>query len=79
MYNDNTAELVITADGAIENIVFVEELISAAPKIDGWKFTALKAALDIKDVNIEMSGYRFSKENLSFYAHNHPGTRTKLT
>ena len=24
MYNDSTAELVLTADGAIENIVFVE-------------------------------------------------------
>src|SRR5882757_2259292 len=47
MYDDNTAELDITADGTVKNIVFVEELIKSAPNIDGWKFTALKPALDI--------------------------------
>jgi hypothetical protein len=71
MYDDNTAELVITADAVIKNIVFVEELIQAAPKIDNWKFTALKPALDIKDVSIEMSGFTFNNENLHFYANNH--------
>jgi hypothetical protein len=51
MLDDNTAELVLTADGNIKNIVFVEELVAAAPQIDDWKFTALKPALDIKDVD----------------------------
>lgn len=68
MYDENTAELVITADGTIKNIVFVEELIKSAPNIDGWKFTSLKPALDIKDVSIDMAGYQFNKENLSFYS-----------
>jgi len=67
MCDNNTAELIITADGVIKNIVFVEELVNAAPKINGWKFTALKPALDIKDVNIEMAGYKFTRENLHFY------------
>jgi Family of unknown function (DUF695) len=67
MYDDNTAELDITVDGTVKNIVFVEELIKSAPNIDGWKFTALKPALDIKDVSIEMARYKFDKENLSFY------------
>jgi len=71
MYDHNTAELVITADGTIKNIVFVEELVAAAPKIGGWKFTALKPALDIKDVSIEMSGYKFDDVNLSFYSNDH--------
>ncbi len=71
MYDDDTAELVITADGTIKNIVFVEELVLAAPKIEGWKFTALKPALDIKDVSIEMSGYKFNDKNLYFYASEH--------
>ncbi len=71
MYDNNTAELVITADGTITNIVFVEELIQAAPSIDGWKFTALKPALDIKDVSIELSGFKFNNENLFFYANDH--------
>ena len=68
MYNETTAELVLTADGTIKNIVFVEELVNSAPKIDGWKFTALKPALDIKDVSIEMAGYKFNDKTLSFYA-----------
>lgn len=68
MYNNETVELVITADGAIKNIVFVEELIQAAPKIDGWKFTALKPALDIKDISIEMADYKFNYKNLNFYS-----------
>lgn len=71
MFDDNTAELVITADGTIKNIVFAEELIQAAPRIDAWKFTALKPALDIKDVSIEMAGFKFNNENLHFYANDH--------
>ncbi|HYV94565.1 MAG TPA: DUF695 domain-containing protein [Chitinophagales bacterium] len=71
MYNETTIELVITADGAIRNIVFVEELIDSAPKIDSWKFTALKPSLDIKDVGIKMDGYDFGKDSLFFYSNNH--------
>jgi hypothetical protein len=71
MYDDDTVELVITADGIIKNIVFVEELIEAAPYIKGWKFTALKPALDKKDVSINMAGYEFNSETLHFYANDH--------
>jgi hypothetical protein len=71
MYDDNTVELVLTADGAVKHIVFVEELVNSAPQINGWKFTALKPALDIKDVSIEMAGYKFSDENISFYSNEH--------
>lgn len=67
MLNDDTAELVFTADGNINNIAFVEELVSHAPQIAGWVFTALKAASDIKDTNITMAGLKFSNENISFY------------
>jgi len=68
MLNDSTAELIFTADGAIKNIFFVEELVEAAPKINGWKFTALKPAMPIKNVNIDMAGFKFNSENISFYA-----------
>lgn len=68
MLNDDTAELIITADGNIKNLVFVEQLIADAPAIKGWKFTAHKPALDIENVNISMNGYTFSDETLSFYA-----------
>ena len=68
MYDDSTAELVLTADGIVKNIVFVEELVKSAPDLDGWKFTALKPALEIKDVSIKMAGFDFNKDNLSFYS-----------
>lgn len=72
MYDDDTAELVITADGVIKNIVFVEDLINSAPNVKGWRFTALKPALDIRGVNVVMAGHRFTHENLHFYAVEHP-------
>ncbi|MEP3372762.1 MAG: DUF695 domain-containing protein [Maribacter dokdonensis] len=72
MYNDKTAELIITPDGNVKNVVFVEELIESAPKLDHWRFTSLKPALDIKDVGISMAGLKFNEEKLSFYANENP-------
>jgi len=66
MYDTNTAELIITADGIIKNFVFVEEIISSAPVITGWKFTAHKPATDI-NFAVSMDGYEFSTKNLHFY------------
>jgi len=68
MHNEDTVELILTPDGTIKDIVFIEELIDAAPKIDGWKFTALKPSSDIENINISMSGYDFNKDNLFFYS-----------
>ncbi|EHQ24517.1 DUF695 domain-containing protein [Mucilaginibacter paludis] len=72
MADAQTAELVLTADGVITNIVFAEELVNAAPPITGWMFTALKPALDIKNVSITMANYSFTAENLFFYADDIP-------
>ena len=72
MLDDTTAELVLTADGTVKNIVFVEELVRAAPAIAGWKFTALKAASPIEEVSIDMAGHTFNAENISFYANDTP-------
>ncbi len=66
MADENTAELIITADGAVKNFVFVEELIAQAPALPGWKFTAHKPALEIENVNISMGGYEFGANNLAF-------------
>src|SRR5689334_17193507 len=71
MCNDETAELIITADGTIKNFVFVEELIEAAPPIKNWKFTALKPALT--NSNITMSDHVFGKDTLHFYQNENPG------
>ncbi|WPR70616.1 DUF695 domain-containing protein [Flavobacterium sp. NG2] len=71
MCDEKTAELVITAEGIVKNIVFVEELVQAAPQLPNWKFTALKSELDIENIQIIMGGYEFKSENLSFYAIEH--------
>ncbi len=68
MYDSNTAELILTADGEVKNIVFVEELVAQAPSLANWKFTALKPSLDIKDVSINMAGHSFTEDNLFFYS-----------
>lgn len=67
MLDDTTVELVVSAEGAIEKIAFVEELIQAAPVLVGWKFTALKTGMD-KHTIMEMGGYKFTTDTISFYA-----------
>lgn len=68
MQDDDTAELILTPDGVIKNIAFIEKLIEEAPEIKGWKFTALKPATSIKNVGLEMSDVKFNKDNLNFYS-----------
>ena len=70
--NDNTADLIFSAEGNVSNFVFVEELVNSAPPINGWVFTALKPALDIKDVNIAVGSYNFTRENMWFFADERP-------
>lgn len=65
------AEIIFTADGNVKNIVFVEELVSAAPKIENWIFSAFKPALDINNIGVRMDDYKFDKNNISFYAIDH--------
>lgn len=72
MFDDQTAELILTPDGIVKNVVFVEELVNAAPRIQGWRFTALKPALDIENIKIDMNGVEFSKDTLSFYSNENP-------
>ncbi|MBJ6118107.1 DUF695 domain-containing protein [Pontibacter sp. BT310] len=72
MYDDNTAELVLTADGTVRNFVFVEELVDAAPQIGNWRITAHKPAMPSEDFGINMQGYTFSAETLHFYPNLNP-------
>ena len=37
---------ILTADGVIKNIVFVEELVKFAPKMDNWKISMEKAGVE---------------------------------
>lgn len=72
MSDENTVELVFTADGIIKNFVFVEELVAAAPQIAGWKFVAHKPAIATKDFRISMTGYDFSTKNMHFIPNHQP-------
>jgi hypothetical protein len=68
MLNDYRAELVLTADGVVENIAFVETLVDDAPHLPGWKITALKPAADIQHISIQLGDFVFDKSNLAFYS-----------
>lgn len=75
MANENTAELIFTPDGVVKNVVFVEELVKAAPSIPNWNFTALKPAFKNTNISIQMGQYSFDQNTLSFYPiedKNHP-------
>ena len=67
MFDDNTVELIFSADGNIKTITFIEDLVLAAPAITGWKFTCLKQPLRVEDVSITMADYNFNKHNIYFY------------
>jgi Family of unknown function (DUF695). len=67
MFDDNTAELIITPDGNINNIVFAEELVGSAPHIEGWRFTALKPESG-EGFDIRKGSVFVSEDNLEFFA-----------
>jgi hypothetical protein len=73
MADAQTAELVITVDGDVKRIAFVEELVSAAPLLRGWKIRALKPPMELDRMQIKMNGYAFDGERLSFYANERAG------
>lgn len=67
MSDETIAELIITAEGEIKNIVFAEEIIASAPKLQHWKFTSLKPEMNL-DSGIQMDGNKFGTDNIHFYA-----------
>jgi hypothetical protein len=73
MSDEHTAELILTAEGDVQNFALIEEVVAAAPALDNWKFTALKPAIDIVDTTgIKMQGERFGGDNISFYPEEDP-------
>ncbi|QOW11539.1 DUF695 domain-containing protein [Kaistella flava (ex Peng et al. 2021)] len=68
MSDDSKAELIITVDGNLKEIVYAEELIAESPKLENWKFTALKPELEIDKISLKMGDYIFNKENIYFYS-----------
>lgn len=72
MCDEDTVELILTSNGVVKNFVFVEELVNSAPKIKGWKFTALKQPHEIEEFKIKMYGYEFNTENIHFFVNENP-------
>lgn len=66
MYDDNTAELIITVEANLKEIAFAEEFISSAPNIKNWKFTALKEENSMDSAKISMGDITFDKSNIFF-------------
>lgn len=67
-FDENRAELILSAESNIINIVFVEELHAAAPVLPNWKFSCLKAGRDFEGECIEMNDYSFDTSNSFFYS-----------
>jgi hypothetical protein len=67
MVSDDIAELVLTADGNLNNIVFVEEIVNEAPRLKNWKFTAFKKAYGSEGFEIKMGPMVFNDKNIFFY------------
>lgn len=72
MFDSEIAEIIFTSDGDISSIVFIEELVAAAPAIQGWKFTALKQPAPLQDIDLGIEDYHFNRDTISFYANEHP-------
>lgn len=68
MFAEDTAEMIITVDGNIKDIVFAEEFVKESPDLKGWKFTALKPETDIEKISLKIDDHHFSKENIFFYS-----------
>lgn len=66
MYDENTAELILTPEAVIKNIAIVEELVKQAPALPNWRFTALKPEMTLEN-GIQTENLKFDKDNLFFY------------
>lgn len=66
MVEDDLAELIITADGDVRVIPFIEKLVSDAPSLSGWKITALKPPSDLENFAVNFSQGSLSADTLQF-------------
>lgn len=67
MHGD-AVDLIFTAEGDVRNFVFVEQLVAAAPPLEGWMFQALKPSVPLEKFGVSMNGFTIDASNLFFYA-----------
>lgn len=70
MSGGNLAELIVTVDGSIKDIVFAEDFIDKAPTIEGWNFLANKPAHE--GIALTIYNHNFSSDTISFLPINNP-------
>lgn len=66
MIEDDLAELIITADGDVRVIPFIEQLVAAAPSLSNWKMTALKPPSPLENFAVNFSQGSLSADTLHF-------------
>lgn len=69
--NTHPKEFIISAEGSRELFPAVEEIVRAAPKIDGWTFLALKPKLGFP-VTAEWEGVEVRIADVTFKPIGHP-------
>lgn len=59
---DGVYDFVISAEGMKDRIGAVTTLLQAAPKIEGWKFTAFRPRKELADVLLRMDGVAYGAD-----------------
>lgn len=68
VHTSNDIELIISADGDRGRFATVQELVSQAPRMKGWRITAFRPRTDTSDTELTVSGIKVRAEQFSFRA-----------
>lgn len=60
----SATEFIVTPDGVLKAVPFVEDFIACAPSIEGWSFLACKNAS--KGIALRMGDFELSEDTISF-------------
>ncbi|MEK6492763.1 DUF695 domain-containing protein [Myroides odoratimimus] len=64
MGKDGIGELIITPDGRLKSLPFVDEFVQAAPEHKRWRFISCKPS--VKGIGLNMNGFLLDEETVSF-------------
>ncbi|SEI71278.1 Family of unknown function [Myroides marinus] len=64
MGKDGVGELIITPDGRVRALPFIEDFISSAPSIEGWRFISCKPST--KGIGLNMGDFVLNEDTISF-------------
>lgn len=64
MSKDGVGELIITPDGALKALPFVDDLVAVAPDLVHWRFISCKPSM--KGIGLDMNGFLLDENTISF-------------